>query len=262
MIKLYLILFIFFYCCINTISAQKRIYVAKDSISIKKVIIKWAPLALLDIKPNIALSAEFPLKNKKTVNIQLGYILFDDRFYESDLQGEVYDYSSRLNYNLPNFILKTDYRWAKKSWYKRKKYVRRYNAVRVEYHLTNYIGEFKTCTEWKEVPPLVPAFVLFRNFDCVATEKFRYKAQSHQFGLYYLWGKEIIYRSNLVFDFYTGPGFRIDYTKAPEKTYGIPDPGDTLYFNLDLNPYHLSNFENQVKFLPNWAAGLRIGYSF
>ena len=232
--------------------------VIKDSAFINYFILKLSPLTFAEIPHTVTISAEIKTAGSSTINFQLGYIYFDPR-NTTDF-GADYNYvgksSIKLDQTRPNFKLKVEYKFNYETFLKKSHQIVKYISSRLDYNLVNYTGQYNICSHF------TPSYGFLGGGICDSETTIHYKQQVQKYGIDVIWGKQIIYKSHFILEYYFGLGVLVKYNKVPpiEKGYDY----DYFLGNFTLFDFGPASYIQRTEYLiyPNIAAGFRIGYSF
>lgn len=178
-----IIFLLYFFSCSFNVNCQ----ILRDSLSQKetltpRVILKWAPLSLIDIYSSVQFALEYRIGGKSTVQAEAGYI-FPIHISES---------SFRDNYdNMRGYRVRTEYRYY--------------------LHIKDRTGGFYVAPEFlfininfdeKDVIQIP-----MNSFGDFYYQEMRYDVNKTVFGYHLKAGYQVV-RDRLVFDFYAGFGSR------------------------------------------------------
>ena len=222
----------------------------KDSIFIKHCILKFSPLTAAEFPKSISFASEIRLSKKTSLNLQLGYSYLDQRIVD---WGKYVDYIGENNINLDskklNFKSLLEFRYYYSEIKKAGHISARYAGIRFDFTESNYSGQYNICTHLQYG---------FLNY-CDSEKTVKYSLKEDKFRINVILGKEIIYKSHFIFEYYYGFGICLTNTLLPPIEKGLSYDNFLSGLNLDVDPeikiekYSIS---------PNPVLGFRIGYSF
>ncbi|MDQ3535737.1 MAG: DUF3575 domain-containing protein [Bacteroidota bacterium] len=222
--------FFFIICAHLTVNAQDLHMKSIDNLGKypADLIIKLAPLSLIDFKQSLQVAVEYKIKPRTTFQNEIGYINNLLNLYTYD------DYR-----NMKGLRTRFEIRFYQKNFFD---YVSGfYIAPEIFYVYTNYqrIGELgRGCLAGR----------------CDYFERKKFTVHKDVFGYHFKVGYQRIANDRILFDFYGGAGLRHVFIHSPDTET------EQDFFNeqSDLDP--LRPYNNGTFLRPSFSLGMKIGY--
>lgn len=217
--------------------------IAQDSLQKNHLVIKLAPLTLLDIDNTFQLAVEHRLKGSRwTLSEELGYGTAAANLWANSFNQD----GTRFRENFRAKIEARKYREALTG---------RYLAYELFYKQINDRSNRNVGRECEA-----------GGWACNYYEKLNYPINKHVVGLSVKIGYQIRIRdelkknTNFVFDFYVGAGLRRIMINHHDPTENPPSSSDFLYYTDGLFINSGLGYRDRNYNIPHLALGLKIGY--